>query len=516
MSNSEHDDPKSTSGLLDETTSDETTQADADMDEPKRKLELDVQISDVGPCRKHLKVTIPRGEIERQFEDSLGNVKREAFVPGFRPGRAPAKLVQRRYRKEVGEQVKSALLTQSLEQIEEDHHLKAISQPKLDLEAIELPEDGPMRFEMEVEVQPDFTLPPYTALKLKRPVREVSEADVDAQLKSFLERRGQLVPKFEGGAELGDMVTADLSFHLDGAVQNEAKEVQFRLQPEMRFRDGRIPKLFEALSGVKPGESREAEVIVGSVAVDPNLRSRTIAVTILVHDLKTLRLPELNAEFLAEIGFLDVASLRDALSDLLERRHKFQERQALRKQVLDALLATTHFDLPAGLVERERLMNLRRQVEEMRQSGFNDDQIRAREAELRANAQEMTLQSLKEFFVLSRIAEAEKIKVDEEDFIDEIDAIAARTDESPRRVRARIEKEDLADTIFAQILERKTLDRVLETAHFEDVMTLSDESQVETMEDASVTGATVEDQDRPIAVESESATPGDSVPDAKS
>ena len=102
---------------------------------------------------------------------------------------------------------------------------------------------------MEIEVQPDFALAEYKGLKLKRPVREIAEADVDAQLKGFLERRGQLVPKFEGGAELGDMVTADLRFHLGGAVQNEAKEVQFRLQPEMRFRDGRIPKLFEALAG---------------------------------------------------------------------------------------------------------------------------------------------------------------------------------------------------------------------------------------------------------------------------
>ena len=177
-------------------------------------------------------------------------------------------------------------------------------------------------------------------------------------------------------------------------------------------------------------------MIVGSVAADPAIRGKSIAVTILVHDLKTYRLPEMNAEFLDEIGFLNVDALREALRNLLERRHKFQERQALRRQVLDAMLAATHFDLPAGLVERERRMNLRRQVEEMSQAGFTEEQIRAREAELRANAQEATLQSLKEFFVLSRVAEAEKIKVDEEDFLDEIEAISSRTDESPRRVRA--------------------------------------------------------------------------------
>lgn len=505
MSDSEHDEPESTSGLLDEASSEPS---DLSLEAPRRKLELEVRIDDVGPCRKHLKVTIPRGEIEQQFEDAIGNVRREAFVPGFRPGRAPAKLVQRRYRKEVSEQVKSSLLTQSLEQIEEDHQLKAISQPKLDLEAIELPEDGPLSFEMEVEVRPEFPLPEYKGLKLKRPVREITEADVEAQLQNFLERRGQLVPKFEGGAELGDMVTADIRFHVGGAVRNEAKEVQFRLQPEMRFRDGRIPNLLQTLAGAKPGEAREAEVVVGSSAADPEIRGQTIAATIQVHDLKTLRLPEVNAEFLSEIGFESLESFKEGLRALLERRHKFQERQALRKQVLDSLLSAIHFELPSTVVERERLVQLRRQIEEMRQAGFNDDQIRAREAELRSNAQELTHESLKEFFVLSRIAEAEKIEVAEEDFFDEIEAIASRTDESPRRVRARIEKEGLADTIFAQILERKTLDRILEFAQFEDVIALTDDQPVETLGEASVAGGSIEDQDRPAGDEpgSESST----------
>ena len=98
----------------------------------------------------------------------------------------------------------------------------------------------------------------------------------------------------------------------------------------------------------------------------------------------------------------------------------------------------------------------------MRQAGLTDAEIRAREAEIRANAHETTLRSLKEFFLLSKIAEAEGIKVEDEDLEQEIEAIAARTDESPRRVRARIEKEGLAEALATQILERKAIDRILE------------------------------------------------------
>src|SRR3954463_4897563 len=122
--------------------------AEEGQEEAKHRLAIDVQIENVGPCKKHLKVTVPRSEIERQFEDSLGRIQRDSQVPGFRPGRAPRQLVIKRFRKEVAGQVKSALLMASLEQIDEDYKLNPITQPTLDVEAITLPDDGPMTFEM--------------------------------------------------------------------------------------------------------------------------------------------------------------------------------------------------------------------------------------------------------------------------------------------------------------------------------------------------------------------------------
>ena len=130
------------------------------------------------------------------------------------------------------------------------------------------------------------------------------------------------MPKLEGGAEIGDFITADLRFHRDGQVLNEAKEIQFRLQPELRFQDGSVPDLAEALAGVKPGESREAEAKIGSGSADPNLRGQTIRVTFQVHDLKQLRLPEVDAAFLSTIGFDSADELREALREVLERRLK--------------------------------------------------------------------------------------------------------------------------------------------------------------------------------------------------
>ena len=460
--------------------------------EPRTRLDLDVQISDVGPCKKHLKVSIPRSDVEKQFNESLGSMTKEAVVPGFRPGRAPRQLVEKRFRKQVAGQVKSTLLMASLEQLDDEHKLNPITQPDLDIDAIELPADGPMVFEMDVEVRPDFTLPAYKALTVESPTKTIEPADIDAQVKAFRERYAQMVPKFEGGAEVGDYLTANLTFHLEGKTYNEAKEIQFRLQPELRFQDGTVPGIDQVLTGIKPGESRDADAQIGSSSPDPEIQNKTIKVTFEVLDLKTLRLPELNAEFFQTTGFDDEADLREALNGVLERRHEYQKRQTIRRDILDKLVAETPFDLPADLVSRQEKTTLRRLAMELRQSGLSDTDLRAREAELRSNAHETTLRSLQEFFILAKIAEVENIKVEDEDMDDEIEAIAARSEENPRRVRTRVEKEGLGDALASQILERKTIDRILQFVKLVEVPMEADK-EVETL-DQSATGATADDE----------------------
>src|SRR5262249_18715224 len=130
-------------------------------EEAKPKLNLSVKIDKRGTCERHLTVTVPREDIDRYFADALKELMPTVQVPGFRPGRAPRKLVEHRFHKEVAQQVKSSLLMQSLEQISEEQKLAAISEPDLDLEAVDLPEEGPMTFEFNLEVRPEFDLPQW-------------------------------------------------------------------------------------------------------------------------------------------------------------------------------------------------------------------------------------------------------------------------------------------------------------------------------------------------------------------
>jgi trigger factor len=451
---------------------------------PKRKLELEVAISDAGPCKKHLKITIPRSEIDLQYEESLESLQKDAAVPGFRPGRAPRQLIVKRFRKQVSQQVKSNLLMSSLEQIDKEYKLEPIVQPQLDIDAIEIPETGPMSFEMDIEVRPQFELPKYKGLSVKRPVAELTEKDVDDQLNRFLEGRGTIVPKLGGNAEIGDYVTANLTFIApDGHTIDLLKESEFRIQSELRFQNGAIKGIGAALEGAARGETREVRATLGSAVENPELRGATITVKVLINDLKRLRLPELNGEFFDSIGFENAEGLREAVRDTLKRKIESEQRQAMHRQIVDQLVRQTPFDLPTDLVAREERSTIQRLVGQLKRGGMSDKEIKAHEAQIRANAHETTLRSLKDLLLLGRIADVEKIEATEEDVALEIEVIAARTDESVRRVRARVEKEGGPDSLMTQILERKVVDRILEDTIIEDVQTtIEPEEDVETID----------------------------------
>jgi trigger factor len=463
---------------------DDPEQPEVSEGEIKRKIELEVAITDAGPCKKHLKISIPRSEIDFQYEESLETLRKDAAVPGFRPGRAPRQLIVKRFKKQVSAQVKSNLLMSSLDQIDKEYKLEPIVQPQLDIEAIEIPETGPMSFEMDIEVRPQFELPKYKGLKVKRPVAELTDKDIDDQLNRFLEGRGTIVPKLEGNAEIGDYIVGDLTFMgPDGAVLDEVKEAEFRLQAELRFQNGTIKGSGAALEGAGKGETRQVQATLGSAVEDPALRGATIDAKVLINDLKRLRLPELNDEFFDSLGFDSLDELREAVAETLKRKIRSEQHQAMHRQVVDQLLRLTPFELPVDLVSREERSTIQRLVAQFKRGGASDKEIRANEAQIRANAHETTMRSLKELLLLGRIADAEKIEVTEEDATLEIESIAARTDESVRRVRARVEKEGGPDSLMTQILEHKVVDRILEDAVIEDVQTtIEPEEDVDTID----------------------------------
>jgi trigger factor len=239
------------------------------------------------------------------------------------------------------------------------------------------------------------------------------------------------------------------------------------------------------MTGVTAGERRTAEVVLTQDAPNESLQGQKVTAEFEVLEVKKLKLPELTEEFLEEMGgFMAEGDLRDAIKANLERQLEYHQQQQIRTQVSALLTKSADWELPPGLLKRQSSRELERTVMELRRAGFSDAEIRARENMLRQNSSAATARSLKEHFILERIAEEEKIEAEEGDFEKEILLIAMQSGESPRRVRAQIEKRGLMDVLQNQIIERKVLELVQSKAKFIDKPHKPEELDVEAIHQA--------------------------------
>ncbi len=457
--------------------------------EEPAKLHQTVEIRDVGPCKKHIKVTVERKDIDDRFGEKFSELVADANVAGFRPGKAPRKIVERRFQKEVGDQVKSEVLLASLEQLAEDHDIAPLSAPDIDPANIELPRQGAARLRVRGRGPAAVRPAQLQGSEAAPSVHTFTDDEVAQEERRLLTPYGQVVPKPEGDAQLGDLLVADMVVR-DGDRQiGKLDEVTFRVNKQLAFKDGVAENFAEQVKGAKAGDTREVDIMLSSAAADADLRGKTVKGILTVKDVKTVQLPELTHEFLHTFGVHSPEQLRELIRVVLQRRLEYQQRQSARQQVIEHINAAATWELPTDLLRRQAHKAMARKIMEMKSDGISDEEIQGRRRLLEQDILQSTALALKEHFVLQKIAEVEKIDVSEDDLNDEIERMAEQDGESPRRVRARLEREDLIDALAAEMIERKALDLILDSAEYEDEsLGQEDQPAVSTVEAQAVPG----------------------------
>ena len=477
-----------------------------------QKLRQEVTMTDIGPCKKHIRVVVNQEDIQGRMKDHFNKLALDSSLTGFRPGKAPRRLIEKRFFKDVAQQVKGEVLLASLEQLGEDHEVAPLSPPQIDPTKIELPKDGPLVYEFEVEVRPEFDLPEYKGLSLKRPVKTFTNDDVAETRRRLLADQGQIVPKENGEVEIGDLIVADMTVQDGDREVGSLKETTLRVERQLAFKDSIARKFGEQVKGAKAGDTRAVDVQMAQSAAG-GLGGKTLRATLVVKDIKTIRLPELTPEYCeTNFGVRSAEAFDEMLRAALERNLAHEQRRSARMQVMEAINAAAKWDLPEDLLRRQARRAMSRRIMEMRADGMSDAEIQKRTRVLEQDILQMTAMTLKEHFVLQKIAEKEEIDVNEDDMTAEIERMADQNDESPRKVRARLEKEDMMEALMAEMIEREALDLILDSAKYEDVALdaeASEADQISSVEEQAVRGDMTDPTATPPAeAETHSETPG--------
>lgn len=432
---------------------------------------MNVSVENLAPCRKLLRIEVDAQAVEAAFDAMINEFRKEASLPGFRPGKAPRDLVARRYQKDIADEVRRKLIADSYQKAVEEQKLDVLGAP--DIEEIQFGRGQPLQFAATVETAPEFQLPEYKGLPAKREIRSVTEEDIAKALDVLREQRAtfQTVSR---PAAVGDFAVVNYTGSCggkpiaevapDAPSLGEAKGFWVALQAKSF-----LPGFAEQLLGAQAGERR-------TVMVDfpPDFPTRPLAgqrgeFIVEVVEVKTRVLPELDDAFAKSLGAENLEGLRAGVRKDLENELKYKLDRQVRAQLIRALLDRVHFDLPESAVARETRNVVYDIVRENAQRGVSREAIEREKEAIYAAATRSAQERVKVAFLVQRIAEKEDIKVSNEEIGRRIATLAALYQIPLEKFINDLRQRNGLIEIYDQLAHEKVLDFLQQHAQIEEV-----------------------------------------------
>ena len=423
------------------------------------KVEVDKQPGSVSK----LQIELAPQEVTKEWDAIANSFARFAKIPGYRPGKAPRTVIDKRFRKEIQEELTKKLVSKSYHEAIEQEQLRVAS--LTNIEDVQFGEDKSMRFRATVVTAPDFELPDYKNIPVQAPDTKVSDVEVDEALERLRDQSADFVDAPRRSLQMGDFAVLDFEGSVDSKPISEiAPQASKNLQGGKKFwlhlaPDNFLPKFCEQLTGQKPDETRLVIVHFPEDFPAKELAGKKADYAVTLREIKEKVLPALDDALAAKlVPGKTLADVRQMIEHDIEHAKQHDAERATESQIVKYLHEHIQFELPPALLQNETRRALAELVQRNRERGVTDDMLKQKEKELIDGAAGLAANRLKTNFILHRIAEREKIEVTKEDVDLRIREEAARYDISPDKMRKELQQKNALDDIAEQILLGKTLD----------------------------------------------------------
>jgi trigger factor len=421
-------------------------------------------VEQLSPTRVRINVEVPFKELQPDFDKAYKELAKQVRLPGFRPGKAPAKLLEARVGREaILDQVVNEALPSRYGQAVTESEVRPLGQPKIEVTKKEYGEE--LTFTAEVDVRPDFTLPDLSALTITVDPIKVSDEEVDTELQSLRARFGTLTG-VERAATSGDFVSIDLSANIDGEDVPEASTKGLSHEVGSgQLVDG----LDDAIVGLKAGESG---TFTTEMAAGPHAGEEA-EVSVTVVSVKERELPEPDDEFAQLASEFDtIDELRANLSDQVSRTKRVQQAEEIRTAALDALIEQVDMPLPEAIVQAQVDSTVHNAMhgldhDEAKLAEALEKQGSSREkfdADTRAEAEK----AIKTQLVLDALGDDLDIQVGQQDLTERLVVTSRQYGIQPQELLGYLQQQNQLPAMFADVRRGLTIAAAVEAATVKD------------------------------------------------
>lgn len=417
---------------------------------------MQVSVEYTGGLGRAMTVVIPADEVEQQIQTRLKNIAKNARLPGFRPGKAPLKVIDAHYGEQVLQEVVGGLVESSLREAFTQENLVPAGTPDIEPRAMERGKD--IEYTASFEVYPEVSKLDLKGITIDKPVCEIADADIDRTVESM--RRQQMsYTAVERAAEEGDQVCVDFKGSIDGEPFAGGEAQDHRLV----LGEGQFLEEFEnGLLGATAGEQRSITVDFPEDYHGEAVAGKAVVFDIEVKEVAEPQLPEVNADFIKSFGVEngELETFRREISDNLARERDERVSRAARARVMDALIRENGIAVPGQLVEKEIDQLIAMNKSMLDQQGMPTEQFDPDREQYRSDAERRVAMGL----ILSEIVQQNELKADQDKVQEKVEKMAASYEQPEAFKQWYYSDRERMQQIESAVLEEQVVEYLLESA----------------------------------------------------
>ena len=408
-----------------------------------------------------LEITIPANDIDARMDTKLQEVGKTVRIPGFRPGKVPLKMLKDRYGKAILGEVLEALVNETSGKAMQDKDLKPAMQPKIEVTSKDFGEGNDLTYTLAVDVLPSFDLADFKKAKLTKPVAKATDQEIDDALERIA-ANNTATKKIETDRKTKDGDTVLIDFHGRTADDNKEHEGMHAHGHKLKIGSGQfIPGFEEQLIGQKAGEKVEVKVSFPENYQATELAGREAIFDVDIQEIHEDTEAKVDDDFAKQLGLDDVAALKKAVAEQLEKEYETQSRLAVKKDLLDFLDDAHDFEIPKGMLDME-YDNVIQQIEHERKTQGNDEEISDAE---KKEFKEISERRVRLGLILAEVGNSNNITVADPELQQAVIREAQKFPGQEKEVFDYYSKNPQAlESLRAPLFEDKVVDYILELA----------------------------------------------------